>query len=203
MMLSNSKIAALLEDTEREQGDPLVITPLSISTESLKESVGASVDLRLGRWFSSKRAKHWPLLDVYSNNNSVEQIDQSDLSEMSFFPFSRSFILHPRHFVLGVTLEWVRMPKNLSATVTGRSSWGRRGLIVETAPGVYPGFNGCLTLEMTNVGEIPIAIRPGDTVCQLSFYQLDGNNSGATSGQFIGQRQPSLGMLKPGGIHAN
>lgn len=199
-MLSSSKIADWLEGTEGNAHDPLVVTPLQGTANGLRDTVGSSIDLRLGRWFLSKKAKNWSLLDVYSNED--RGLNELGLAEKHFIPFDRSFILHPRSFVLGITLEWIRIPRQLTASVTGKSSWGRRGVIVETAPGVHPGFSGCLTLEMTNVGEIPIAIKPGDTICQLSFNRLEGPNEGNASGQFIGNRQPTLGSLKPKGIHS-
>lgn len=79
--------------------------------------------------------------------------------------------MHPKTFLLAVTLEWIRVPLHLAGMITGKSSWGRRGLIVETAPGIHPGFTGCLTLELTNVGEIPIAISPGSEYA--SFFYIN------------------------------
>ncbi len=88
--------------------------------------------------------------------------------------FGEDFILHPRSFVLGVTLEWLRMPSNFAGYVIGKSSWGRRGLIIATATGVHPGFTGCLTLELSNIGDLPIAIRPGMTIAQLFVHSAIG-----------------------------
>jgi deoxycytidine triphosphate deaminase len=75
--------------------------------------------------------------------------------------------LHPGQFVLGETLEWIRLPKNLVAFVIGKSTWGRDGLIIATAIGVHPNFSGILTLEISNVGEIPIYLYPGLAIAQL------------------------------------
>ena len=97
---------------------------------------------------------------------------------------------------MAVTLEWIRIPLNFAGNITGKSSWGRRGLIVETAPGVHPGFCGCLTLELTNVGEIPIAIKPGATICQLFIHELNKLDKSAPDSNFFGQRQPHLGTIK-------
>jgi len=80
--------------------------------------------------------------------------------------FGKEYFLHPRCFVLGVTLEWFKLPSWLGAYVIGKSSWGRRGLLIATASGVHPGFTGCITLEITNVAEVPIAIRPGMMIGQ-------------------------------------
>jgi len=109
--------------------------------------------------------------------------------------FGEDFILHPRSFVLGVTLEWLRFPSDLGGYVTGRSSWGRRGLVIATATGVHPGFTGCLTLELANLGDIPISIRPGMTVGQLFVHAVDsetGDRSVDQSG-FACKRAPKLG----------
>jgi dCTP deaminase len=110
--------------------------------------------------------------------------------------FDGRFILHPRSFVLATTLEWIRMPRTLAGYVTGKSSWGRRGLVIETAPGVHPGFIGCLTLELANVGEIPIEIYPGTPICQLFFHRVEGDTSRADQSAFVGRRQPVLGHVR-------
>jgi dCTP deaminase len=76
--------------------------------------------------------------------------------------------------------------------VTGKSNLGRRGLVIETAPGVHPHFNGCLTLEMTNLGEIPLKIRPGMKICQL-FIHVTGDCPEPDGGQFSAQIKPTFG----------
>src|SRR6185503_2887884 len=109
--------------------------------------------------------------------------------------FGEDFILHPRSFVLGVTLEWLRLPSNLGGYVTGRSSWGRRGLVIATATGVHPGFTGCLTLELANLGDIPIAIRPGMTIGQLFVHtvEADTDDNSVDQSSFTCKRAPRLG----------
>jgi dCTP deaminase len=114
-----------------------------------------------------------------------------DLAQSHFVRFDDKFILHPGRFVLGATLEWVRMPSNCCGSIVGRSSLGRHGLSIETAPVVHPGFSGCLTLELSNVGEIPIALRPGMEIAQLQIAIASG--TGAGSGRFKGYRRPTLG----------
>jgi dCTP deaminase len=80
--------------------------------------------------------------------------------------------LHPGHFVLAATLEYLRLPNDLGAYVVGRSSWGRVGLVVATAMMAHPGFTGCLTLELVNEGDSPICLVPGVKIAQLAFHQL-------------------------------
>ena len=115
---------------------------------------------------------------------------------MRYVPFGGTFVLHPRSFVLAITLEWIRMTRRHGGYVMGKSSWGRRGLVIETAPGVHPGFSGCLTLELANVGEIPIELTPGARICQLFVHVLEGGGADSSvEGHFTGRRQPILGQI--------
>ena len=66
------------------------------------------------------------------------------------------------------------MPRGLGAYVVGRSSWDRLGLIVATAIGIHPLFHGIITLELTNLGDVPITLRPGRTVAQIFFHTIKG-----------------------------
>ncbi|MBN3037211.1 MAG: dCTP deaminase, partial [Candidatus Diapherotrites archaeon] len=80
---------------------------------------------------------------------------------------------HPGEFVLGSTMEYVRIPSHISARLDGRSSLGRVGIVIHSTAGtVEPGFEGRLTLEIANVGKLPVALYPGMRVCQISFYEL-------------------------------
>jgi dCTP deaminase len=93
-------------------------------------------------------------------------------------------------------LEWIRLPRNLAAIVTGKSSWGRRGLIIATATGVHPGFSGCLTLEITNLGEIPIKIRPGIHICQLFVHKMVSETVDADKSRFAVSRKPKFSRIE-------
>ena len=162
-----------------------MICPLP-DLEKLRNASDASLDLHLGTWFAKKKARNQPIIDFYD----AEQKRNSNLANTYYVPFGNDFILHPHNFVLAVTLEWIRMPASLSAYVTGRSSWGRHGLIIETAPGVHPGFAGCLTLELANIGDVPIKIRPGTRICQLFFHDTTPLQEVEQQGAMIGRRQP-------------
>ena len=78
--------------------------------------------------------------------------------------------------------------------------WPRAGsgLIVATAAGVHPGFTGCLTLELSTVGEIPIVIKPGLRISQLFFHSVLKSDNHATvdASQFNARRTPALGNVK-------
>ena len=94
-------------------------------------------------------------------------------------------------------MEWIRFPKKLAGYVVGKSSWGRRGLVIATAIGVHPGFSGCLTLEITNLGEMPIKIMPGMLICQLFLHDVDTDSEAADRSPWVGKRRPTLGAVKP------
>jgi dCTP deaminase len=191
MILKTDKIAEIL----REEGtaDPLVITP-SPNLDELEASGAGSVDFRLGTWFVTLKQSRMPYLDIGASPNSATA---RQLTKLQYVPFGTAYILHPGAFVLGVTLEWIRLPARLAAYVVGKSGLGRCGLIIATATGVHPGFRGCLTLELTNVGEIPIAIKPGMTVCQLFIHRLETTaTEHLDKSQFVGLRRPVLGELK-------
>jgi dCTP deaminase len=87
-------------------------------------------------------------------------------------PLGDAVTIHPHQFILGVTLEYIRLPSDLMAYVVGRSSFGRLGLIIATAIGVHPHFFGALTLELRNLGEAPVRLYPGQTIAQLFFHEL-------------------------------
>jgi dCTP deaminase len=127
----------------------------------------------------------------------IEDPEAKQLTKLHYVPFGRDFVLHPRSFVLGTTLEWIRLPRNISGFVVGRSSWGRRGLIIATATGVHPGFTGCLTLEISNVGEIAIAVKPGLAICQLFLHDVTRLRDYVDQSPFIGRRRPVLGTIVP------
>jgi len=158
------------DDLERAMFDEpdldkrLIITPLLE-----REQIGrGAVDLRLGTEFLLLQRTRRPGLDASSD--SQERVD--DIQERVVVPFGEKLWLHPGHFVLAATLEYLRLPDNMAAYVVGRSSWGRVGLIVATAVFVHPGFRGCLTLELVNDGDSPIALAPGLRIAQLAVHQL-------------------------------
>mgnify|MGYP003704019825 CR=1 FL=1 len=83
------------------------------------------------------------------------------------------FILHPGEFVLGSTFEQVTLPDDIAARLEGKSSLGRLGLLIHSTAGyVDPGWDGYLTLELSNVANLPITIYPGMKIGQISFFQL-------------------------------
>jgi dCTP deaminase len=192
MLLKAERIADLLKEAEDQNTeDPFVLTPRP-DLEEVRKSGAASVDLRLGTWFVTLRQSRMTHLSIEGTSGRTMQ-----LAKTHYVRFGQEYVLHPRNFVLSVTLEWLRIPKNLAAYVIGRSSWGRRGLIIATATGVHPGFTGCLTLELSDVGELPIAIKPGMAICQLFVHRVEGTGKfEVDASQFNCARKPTVGRIK-------
>lgn len=194
MILSSEYVGRCLERIRKSARlrDPLVIHPYTDDDiRTLKEDLTASVDLRLGTWFVSLRKPR--MAELRSGSNAAQ------FSETQYVPLGDSYFLHPGSFVLGITLEWLRLPRNVAGYVIGKSSWGRRGLIIATATGVQPGFMGCLTLELTNVGEIPIQIETGSKICQIFLHkvQIERNSTAKPEdSQFSMKRKPDVGIIK-------
>lgn len=190
-MQKAERIAQLLESPS--EADPLVIAPRP-DMQALRRSGAASIDLRLGSWFAVLRQSRASVLDLGTASERGDA--EYALTKSHYVCFGEKFILHPRSFVLGVTLEWIRLPSAFGGYVTSRSSWGRRGLIIATATGVHPGFKGCLTLELANIGELPIALYPGMAICQFFLHKVDGDSTTVDTSMFVGKRKPLLGTVE-------
>ena len=162
-LMSWEDIDAALKREELE--NRLFVTPLLHEGQ-----VGASsVDVRLGTEFLQLRRTTGAGLNPRSNDEDRTE----EMFERIVVPLGEGMWLHPRHFVLAATLEYLRLPSDIGAYVVGRSSWGRVGLIVATAIMAHPGFTGCLTLELVNEGDSPIRLYPGMRIAQLALDQLD------------------------------
>jgi len=149
----------------------------------------SSVDLRVDRYFRVFRNDTTPFIDP--------KLAQEDLTELVEVPADGRFILHPGEFVLGSTLERVALPDDLVARLEGKSSLGRLGLLIHSTAGfVDAGFDGHLTLELSNVANLPIAIYPQMKIGQISFLQMttaaeNPYGTGAAGSKYQGQRGPT------------
>jgi dCTP deaminase len=155
MVLSDRTIRRLLEEGR------IGIDPYA--DELLQPS---SVDVRVDRLFRVFRNSRYPFIDV------KEPMD--DLTELvEVADDEQPFILHPGEFVLGSTLERIRLPDDLVARLEGKSSLGRLGLLIHSTAGfIDPGWDGHVTLELSNVANLPITLYVGMKIGQLSFVQL-------------------------------
>jgi dCTP deaminase len=160
------------------------ITPLLDS-----DQIGSdSIDIRLGSYFTVFRRTRMACLDVGEDSSPY------DFQEMIHVPMGQRLIIPPSMLLLGVTLEYMAVPSDLCCHVVTRSSWGRLGVIIATAVWVHPNFTGCLTLELVNNAEAPVALYPGTEVGQLVFHSLDSDAQIAPS-QYEGQTRPLYSKL--------
>jgi dCTP deaminase len=149
----------------------------------------SSVDLHVDSTFRVFHNQRHPFIDVRK--------EMTDLTEVVEVDGGEPFILHPGEFVLGSTLERVRLPDDLVARLEGKSSLGRLGLLIHSTAGyVDPGWNGYLTLELSNVANLPITIYPGMKIGQISFFKLTSAaetpyGSGKAGSKYQGQRGPT------------
>ena len=126
----------------------------------------SSIDLRVDSSYRVFNNTRYPYIDVKQ--------PMEDLTELVSTAEDEAFILHPGEFVLGQTLERVTLPNDLVARLEGKSSLGRLGLLIHSTAGfVDAGFHGNLTLELSNVANLPITIYHGMPIGQLSFMRMD------------------------------
>jgi dCTP deaminase len=171
----------LSDRTIREQlaSGRLVIEPFE---ESLLQP--SSVDVRVADRFRVFHNSRRPFIDVREPTD--------DLTEVVEVAAGDRFILHPGEFVLGSTLERVALPDDLVARLEGKSSLGRLGLLIHSTAGyVDPGFDGTITLELSNVAKLPISIHPGMAIGQISFLQMTTPVDAPYRGKYQGQRGPT------------
>jgi dCTP deaminase len=125
----------------------------------------ASVDLRLDRHFIIFRPSNAAFLDP--------RHETPDATEPLVVADGEAFVLHPGDFVLGTTIERVRVPADLVARVEGRSSLGRLAVVVHATAGfIDPGFEGQVTLELSNLGRLAVKLYPGMRISQVVFHQM-------------------------------
>jgi dCTP deaminase len=156
----------------------------------------SSVDVRVDRHFRVFHNARYPYIDVRQ--------PMDDLTELITVGEAEPFILHPGEFVLGQTLERVRIPDDLVGRLEGKSSLGRMGLLIHSTAGFCDaGFEGNLTLELSNVANLPITIYYGMPIGQISFMRMDAPvehpyGSNRTGSKYQGQAEPT-----PSRFHLN
>ncbi len=162
----------------------IVIEPYSVSLVQ-----PSSIDVRVDSKFRVFRNARYPYIDVRQ--------PMEGLTELVEISGEEPFILHPGEFVLGQTLESIALPDDIVARLEGKSSLGRLGLLIHSTAGfVDPSFEGNLTLELSNVANLPITIYYGMPIGQISFMRMDGpveTPYGATAAgsKYQGQAEPT------------
>jgi dCTP deaminase len=141
----------------------------------------SSVDLHVDRYFLTFHNHRHPYIDVRK--------PMEGLTEKVEVPDGEAFILHPGEFVLGSTREHVTVSDDLVARLEGKSSLGRLGLLIHSTAGyVDPGWEGHLTLELSNVASLPITIYPEMKIGQISFFQLTSPADNPYGSKAIGSK---------------
>jgi dCTP deaminase len=163
MLLSDIDIAKRLVHPDPNMR--LVITPIISAKVQLGPS---SLDVRLSTDFQR-------LENMNRSHLTLQRLpeEESSYTEKVVLSAHEKFYLHPGEFVLASTLEWFKLPDDLAGRIEGRSSWGRRGLVVHATAGfVDPGFAGVLTFELSNSGRLPIELIAGLRIGQVCFFQM-------------------------------
>ena len=178
MLLSDGDIRAQI-DAKRVALEPY-------DSEMIQPS---SIDVRLDKFFR--------VFDNHKYSAIDPSVEQADLTRLVEVDKESPFVLHPGEFVLGSTYESVTLPDDIAARLEGKSSLGRLGLLTHSTAGfIDPGFEGNVTLELSNTATLPINLWPGMKIGQLCFFQLSSPaehpyGSGPYGYRYRGQRGPT------------
>ena len=186
MILSDRDIKERLFKVKDFVVDPLDDPDLQIQP--------ASIDLRLGNDFLVFKSPHVPFIDPQSANNLELYTEKLHIAD------GEKFVMHPGEFALGTTLEWIELPNDLVARVEGRSSLGRLAVVVHATAGfIDPGFRGHITLELSNLGRVPVALSPKMRVSQIAIYKMtspaERPYGEARGSKYQGQRGPTASRI--------
>lgn len=180
MILSDREIKKYIEEKK-----------IKINPEvDLKKQLGsASLDLRLGNEFRIFEDTKHPFIDVEKPETF------RNITKLVKIKNSNPIIFHPNQFILAITFEEVSLPSDITARIDGRSSLGRLGIIIHSTAGhIDPGFRGRITLEMSNIGNLPILLHPGIRICQLVFQELSSPSEipyyRKEAAKYLGTRYP-------------
>ena len=185
MILSDRDIQVALKNGH------IAITP----KPDLSEQLGSCMlDLRLGNTFRVFNHSRTPYLDPHDPKTLEQATAEVHMKN------DEPFILHPGEFVLAVTREHVTMPDDLTGRLEGRSSIGRMGVVVHsTAANIECGFRGNITLELANMGRIPVMLYAGMRICSISFEKLTSPARvpyyKKKSAKYVGQKAPEASKI--------
>jgi len=180
MILSDTEIKKYLKEGK------IYINP---KPDLKKHLSGASLDLRLGNEFR---------LFNHSQNIVIDPKKKAEYTRLVNLSGGKPLIVHPGEFILGITKETVGIDNSLCVRIDGKSSIGRLGIVVHSTAGhVNPGWKGKLTLEISNIGRMPVLLYPGMRICQLVFETLTSSakSSYAKKGKYAGQKGPNESLI--------
>lgn len=186
---------AILSDVDIKRyldEERIIIDPL----EDEKQIQPSSVDLRIGDEFKGFTIVTKPYIDPFDKTNLESYMHSITVEE------GEPFIIHPGEFTLATTHEYVKLPEDIVARVEGRSSIGRLGITMHVTAGyIDPGFEGRITLEISNIGKMPVALYPGQRVCQIVFETMTSPSAKPyghedRDSKYMGQRSPQVSKIK-------
>ncbi len=149
----------------------------------------SSVDVRLDKFFRVFENHKYSVIDP--------SIEQAELTREVIAEDDEAFILHPGEFVLASTYEIITLPDDIAGRLEGKSSLGRLGLLTHSTAGfIDPGFSGHITLELSNVANLPVKLYPGMKIGQLCLIKLTSPaehpyGSAIYASRYQGQRGPT------------
>ena len=187
---------AILSDTDIKKyldNGKIIIHPLEDPEIQIQPS---SVDLRIGNEFKGFKIVRKPVIDP------MDKGDLESYMESFYLEDGEPFIIHPGEFALATTYETVKLPGDLVARVEGRSSMGRLGITMHVTAGyIDPGFHGKITLEISNIGKMPVALYTGQRVCQIVFETMTSPSEKPyghpdRDSKYMGQERPITSKIK-------
>jgi dCTP deaminase len=165
----------------------LVVTP-----KPADEPDSDSIDLRLGSCFFLPRSHRAPCFIPGLTNTH-------HLYSEEYVPYGSYLVLPAHHTVLGSTLEYIKLPSDVSGQILTKSSWARTFITIETAPWIHPLYRGCLTLEIANVSNTPVVLYPGVKIAQLILLTTSRDTLKKThdemEGTYLGPVRPEPAQL--------
>lgn len=168
MVLSRQEILDRMEKFKVEEEENLVITPLLFKDKNDIFDAD-SVDLRLGCHFLLPKTLDQPYF-------SPDRSSATTLHTRVHVPLGQFLVVPAHQTILGATLEFIKLPSDISGQVLTKSSVARTFIVVETAPWIHPRYRGCLTLEIANVSNTPVLLYPGRLICQLVLMHIATEN---------------------------
>lgn len=176
MVLAKKEIVRLMEQFGPNDPEGLVITPLLDKDNIFDDD---SVDLRLGCYFLLPKTLDQPFFSPDRNSSTA-------LHVKVHVPLGHYLVVPAHQTILGATLEFIKLPYNVSGQVLTKSTVARSFIVVETAPWIHPKYRGCLTLEIANVSNTPVLLYPGRTMCQLVLMKnIMGDESASLRGDDV------------------
>lgn len=185
----------------------IVITPLLGDTFDHD-----SIDLRLGCYFRvpavstiecvkpyQGTVEHYPELVHKPYSRGIKEGVKKGAKEREGDNAESTIILQPHHAVLASTLEYIKMPGDVSGQILTKSSWARIFISIASAPWIHPFYRGCLTLEVSNLGNVPVALPVGKPMAQLVFIKLEGQiklEKDVIEGSYAGAVMPEAPKFK-------